>query len=161
MIISGGENVYTCEVENVLAAHPKVKDVAVIGRSDAKWSETVHALDVLRDDANATEGEIFEQCVNRIAGYKRRRYRSCPGRICRGPPRERSYTVSCATGVRSRRELAPSGQFAWLIGSIARRLKVSAMSRPGALVCHWRPASSPLAWRPVPRDRRAPPGRQP
>jgi len=43
MIISGGENVYPSEVENLLGAHLKVKDVAVIGRPDAKWGESVHA----------------------------------------------------------------------------------------------------------------------
>ena len=48
MIISGGENVYPSEVENLLGAHPKVRDVAVIGRPDAKWGETVHAVIVLR-----------------------------------------------------------------------------------------------------------------
>jgi acyl-CoA synthetase (AMP-forming)/AMP-acid ligase II len=73
MIISGGENVYPSEVENVLGAHPKVKDVAVIGRPDAKWGETVHAVVVLRDDARATEREILEWCLDRIAGYKRPR----------------------------------------------------------------------------------------
>ena len=73
MIISGGENVYPSEVENLLGAHPKVKDVAVIARPDAKWGESVHAVIVLRDDANATEREILEWCVDRIAGYKRPR----------------------------------------------------------------------------------------
>jgi fatty-acyl-CoA synthase len=73
MIISGGENVYPSEVENLLGAHPKVKDVAVIGRPDAKWGEAVHAVIVLRDDATATEREILKWCVDRIAAYKRPR----------------------------------------------------------------------------------------
>ena len=71
MIISGGENVYPSEVENVLAGHPNVRDVAVIGRPDQKWGEAVHAVIVLRDGAGATENEIMEWCSARLAGYKR------------------------------------------------------------------------------------------
>jgi acyl-CoA synthetase (AMP-forming)/AMP-acid ligase II len=71
MIISGGENVYPSEVENLLGGHPNVKDVAVIGRPDAKWGEAVHAVIVLREGAAATEREILEWCANKIAGYKR------------------------------------------------------------------------------------------
>jgi acyl-CoA synthetase (AMP-forming)/AMP-acid ligase II len=73
MIISGGENIYPSEVENLLGSHPKVKDVAVIGRPDAKWGETVHAVIVLREGAAASERDILDWCVNRIAGYKRPR----------------------------------------------------------------------------------------
>jgi acyl-CoA synthetase (AMP-forming)/AMP-acid ligase II len=68
MSISGGENVYPSEVENLLGAHPKVKGVAVIGRPETKWGEAVHAVIVLRDDATATEREILKRCVDRIAG---------------------------------------------------------------------------------------------
>lgn len=71
MIISGGENVYPSEVENVLGSHAKVKDVAVIGRPDAKWGESVHAVIVLRDGTTATEREILDWCAHKIAGYKR------------------------------------------------------------------------------------------
>ena len=73
MIISGGENIYPSEVENLLGAHPKVKDVAVIGRPDAKWGEAVHAVIVLREGAAASEREILEWCADKIAGYKRPR----------------------------------------------------------------------------------------
>jgi acyl-CoA synthetase (AMP-forming)/AMP-acid ligase II len=73
MIISGGENVYPSEVENVLATHPKVKDVAVVGRPHAVWGEAVHAVIVLREGAEATEQEIMAWCGERIAGYKRPR----------------------------------------------------------------------------------------
>jgi acyl-CoA synthetase (AMP-forming)/AMP-acid ligase II len=73
MIISGGENIYPSEVENLLGSHPKVKDVAVIGRPDAKWGEAVHAVIVLREGASASEGEILHWCVDKIAGYKRPR----------------------------------------------------------------------------------------
>jgi fatty-acyl-CoA synthase len=74
MIISGGENVYPSEVENLLAAHPAVKDVAVIGIPDDKWGEAVHAVVVLHPGgSNVTEQEIVEWCTERIAGYKRPR----------------------------------------------------------------------------------------
>ena len=71
MIISGGENVYPSEVEAVLATHPKVRDVAVIGRTDAKWGEAVHAVIVVREGEAATEAELVEWCRSRLAGYKR------------------------------------------------------------------------------------------
>jgi acyl-CoA synthetase (AMP-forming)/AMP-acid ligase II len=73
MIISGGENVYPSEVENLLGQHPKIRDVAVIGRADPKWGEAVHAVIVLRDGESATEAEFTRWCATRIAGYKRPR----------------------------------------------------------------------------------------
>ena len=71
MIISGGENVYPSEVEGVLGAHPKVKDVAVVGVPHDKWGEAVHAVVVLHQGAEATEAELVDWCRGRIAGYKR------------------------------------------------------------------------------------------
>ena len=71
MIISGGENVYPSEVESVLGAHPKVKDVAVVGVPHDKWGEAVHAVVVLHQHAAATEAELLDWCRNGIAGYKR------------------------------------------------------------------------------------------
>jgi len=71
MIISGGENVYPSEVEGVIGAHPKVKDVAVVGVPHHKWGESVHAVVVLHQGADATEAELVEWCRGRIAGYKR------------------------------------------------------------------------------------------
>ncbi|MCC7049127.1 MAG: AMP-binding protein, partial [Alphaproteobacteria bacterium] len=73
MIISGGENVYPSEVEAVVGACPKVKDVAVIGLPDAKWGERVHAVVILHDGASASEDELAAWCRERIAGYKRPR----------------------------------------------------------------------------------------
>jgi len=71
MIISGGENIYPSEVEAVLAGHPQVQDVAVIGVPDAKWGESVQAVVVLRNPGGATAAELLDWCKGRIAGYKR------------------------------------------------------------------------------------------
>ena len=73
MIISGGENVYPSEVENLLGTHPKVKDVAVIGVPHEKWGESVHAVLILHDGVTATADEVLDWCKDRIAGYKRPR----------------------------------------------------------------------------------------
>ncbi len=73
MIISGGENIYPSEVEAVLAAHPAVQDVAVIGVADAKWGESVLAVVVPRPGQQPDERELLDWCRERIAGYKRPR----------------------------------------------------------------------------------------
>ena len=73
MIISGGENIYPSEVESLLAGHPKVQDVAVIGVADKKWGERVHAVIIPRDGETPTQDEILDWCKTRIAGYKRPR----------------------------------------------------------------------------------------
>ncbi len=73
MIVSGGENVYPSEVESVLAGHPAVKDVAVIGLPDDKWGEAVHAVIVPHAESTASPDEILAWCRTRIAGYKRPR----------------------------------------------------------------------------------------
>lgn len=70
MIITGGENVYPSEVENVVGAHPAVKDVAVIGIPHEKWGEAVTAVCVLHEGKTATEEEIISFCKGKIAGYK-------------------------------------------------------------------------------------------
>jgi acyl-CoA synthetase (AMP-forming)/AMP-acid ligase II len=75
MIISGGENVYPSEVENLLGSHPKVKDVAVIGIPDEKWGESVFAVVIPHDETagTVTADELIEWSKGRIAGYKRPR----------------------------------------------------------------------------------------
>jgi long-chain acyl-CoA synthetase len=70
MIITGGENVYPVEVENVLYRHPAVKETAVVGVPDPYWIERVHALVVLKVDVQASEDEIIAFCRDHIAGYK-------------------------------------------------------------------------------------------
>jgi len=70
MIITGGENVYSVEVENVLYKHPAVLEAAVIGVPDPKWGEAVKAVVVLKDGQSTTEEEIISFCKERIAHYK-------------------------------------------------------------------------------------------
>ena len=68
MIVSGGENVYCSEVEEVLYKHPAVLEAAVFGIPDEKWGETVHAVVVPRE--KVTADELIEFCREYIAGYK-------------------------------------------------------------------------------------------
>jgi acyl-CoA synthetase (AMP-forming)/AMP-acid ligase II len=70
MILSGGENIYPAEVENVLMQHPALADGAVIGVPDAQWGEAVKACVVLRPGAQASAAEIIEFLRARIAHYK-------------------------------------------------------------------------------------------
>jgi len=70
MIITGGENVYSVEVENVLYSHPAVLEAMVIGIPDTKWGETVKGVVVLKEGYTATEEEIISYCREQIAAYK-------------------------------------------------------------------------------------------
>ena len=70
MIISGGENIYPSEVEAMLAAHPAVQDVAVIGMPDDKWGEAVHAVVVRRDGGKVTEAELLAWCRDKHRGLQ-------------------------------------------------------------------------------------------
>jgi acyl-CoA synthetase (AMP-forming)/AMP-acid ligase II len=70
IIITGGENVSSIEVEDALFSHPAVAEVAVIGVPDEKWGEAVKALVVLAPDASATEAELIEHCRGRLAHFK-------------------------------------------------------------------------------------------
>ena len=71
MIITGGENVYSAEVENVLYLHPAIAEAAVIGVFHKKWVEAIKAVVVLKPGAQATEGEIIEFCKQNLASYKK------------------------------------------------------------------------------------------
>ena len=70
VIISGGENVSSIEVEDVLFSHPDVSEVAIIGVPHEKWGETVRALVVLTDGSDATERDLIDFCRDRMTHYK-------------------------------------------------------------------------------------------
>jgi long-chain acyl-CoA synthetase len=70
MIVSGGENVYSAEVENCLAQHPAVAQCAVIGIPSERWGEEVHAVIMRRPGVEATPDDLIAFCKGRIAGYK-------------------------------------------------------------------------------------------
>ena len=70
MIVTGGENVYSAEVENALAAHPAVAACAVIAVPSEQWGEAVHAVVVLRAGQAADEAGLITFCKERLAGYK-------------------------------------------------------------------------------------------
>ncbi len=74
VIISGGENVSSIEVEDVISSHPAVREVAIIGTPDEKWGEVVTAL-VVTDDPNLTPDDVIAYCRQSLAGFK------CPKRI--------------------------------------------------------------------------------
>jgi fatty-acyl-CoA synthase len=70
VIISGGENISSVEVEGVLLRHPQVQEVAIVGLPDEKWGETPHAFVVLRADGRADEAEIIAFARERLAHFK-------------------------------------------------------------------------------------------
>ncbi|MGO9702690.1 MAG: acyl-CoA synthetase [Xanthobacteraceae bacterium] len=70
MIVTGGENVFSAEVENALGCHAAVASCAVIGIPDDRWGEAVHAVVVLRSGTQATADELRTHCKGLIAGYK-------------------------------------------------------------------------------------------
>ncbi|MFL6719262.1 MAG: long-chain-fatty-acid--CoA ligase [Burkholderiaceae bacterium] len=70
MIVTGGENVYSAEVENVLSRHPAVSVCAVIGIPSAQWGESVHAVVVLKPEMQGSEEALRAHCRSLIAGYK-------------------------------------------------------------------------------------------
>jgi acyl-CoA synthetase (AMP-forming)/AMP-acid ligase II len=70
MIVTGGENVYPKEVEDVLYQHQAVAMAAVVSAPDEKWGERVQAVVVLKPDQSTTEGELIAHCKQRLAGYK-------------------------------------------------------------------------------------------
>jgi long-chain acyl-CoA synthetase len=70
MIITGGENVYSVEVERALAQHPAVTSVAVVGAPDQRWGEKVVAFATVQPDSGVSEKELIGHCRGLIAGYK-------------------------------------------------------------------------------------------
>lgn len=71
VIITGGENVFCPEVENVIARHPDVAECAVVGLPDEIWGEAVHAVVILRPGATVEEGDLRAFCAERLTNYKR------------------------------------------------------------------------------------------
>ena len=71
MIISGGENIYPREIEEVLIQHPAVREVSVIGVPDARWGEAIKAVVALVPDHRAAEQELIAFCKENIASYKK------------------------------------------------------------------------------------------
>ena len=71
MIVSGGENIYSTEVEAALFAHPDIIDAAVIGVPNEKYGEVVKACIVKKEDSNLTEEDVINFCKDRIASYKK------------------------------------------------------------------------------------------
>jgi len=70
MILTGGENVYSTEVENILYMHPAILECAVVGVPDQKWGEAIKGIVVLKSGQKAIEQEIIQFCKDRIAHYK-------------------------------------------------------------------------------------------
>ena len=70
MIISGGENIFSVEVESAIYSHPAVQECAVVGIPHDEWVETVHAIVVPRQGHVLTEDELLSHCRELIAGYK-------------------------------------------------------------------------------------------
>jgi acyl-CoA synthetase (AMP-forming)/AMP-acid ligase II len=71
MIISGGENIYPREIEEVLIRHPAVREVSVIGVPDAKWGEAIKAVVALVPGQTSTQNELIAFCKEHIASYKK------------------------------------------------------------------------------------------
>ena len=71
MIISGGENIYPREVEEVIARHPAVREVVVIGIPDPQWGEAIKAVVSLREDCSVTADQLIAFCKDHIASYKK------------------------------------------------------------------------------------------
>jgi len=84
MIISGGENVYPAELENIITSHPGVADVAVIGQDSDRWGESPFAV-VVRADENLTESDVLKHCDGKMARFKQPKGVSFIDEIPRNP----------------------------------------------------------------------------
>jgi acyl-CoA synthetase (AMP-forming)/AMP-acid ligase II len=71
MIITGAENIYPAEIEEVLFKHPKILECAVIGVHDQEWGESIKAVVVCKQGDSMTEEEVVEHCKQHLASYKK------------------------------------------------------------------------------------------
>ena len=101
IIISGGENISSIEVENALYKHPAVATVAVVARPDEKWGETPCAFVELAEGAEATADELMEHCRRHLAGFQRPKTilfeplpKTSTGKIQKGPLRARAKALN-------------------------------------------------------------------
>ena len=137
MIISGGENVYPAEIENVLQTHPGIAEAGVIGQPSERWGESPFAV-VVRKDDSLSEADVLEFCRGKLAGYKAAQGRSIRGRCAAQPQRQdteadaaRTVPGACPNVARS----TARGAVKW---SARHAPCAAAKPRPGA----WRVASS-------------------
>ena len=103
MIISGGENIYCAEVENTIAGHPRIREVAVIGRKDADWGEVPVAVVALNEESgpDLTLEELTEWLRDKLAGFKRPKHlvvvdqlpRNASGKVVKGTLRTEHGSV--------------------------------------------------------------------
>jgi acyl-CoA synthetase (AMP-forming)/AMP-acid ligase II len=104
MIVSGGENIYPAEIERVLAEHPKVLEVAVVGVPDEKWGESPRACVVPRSGESVSDAELLGFCVDKLAKFKHPKSvcmfealpRNSMGKVLRRELRERFWNESKA-----------------------------------------------------------------
>jgi long-chain acyl-CoA synthetase len=100
MVVTGGYNVYSKEVEQVLAGHPDVAEAAVVGVPDAVYGEAVAAFIELRPGAQVSAEALVEHCRAQLAGYKKPRHvvfldalpRNSLGKVLKGDLRRSFYT---------------------------------------------------------------------
>ena len=85
MIISGGENIYPREIEEVLYRNPKIREAAAVGIPDPLWGESVKAFVVLKDGLSMTEEEVIEYCKTHLASYKKPKRVQFVGSLPRNP----------------------------------------------------------------------------
>ena len=96
VIISGGENISSVEVEGALLRHPAVQEVAVVGLPNEQWGEAPHAFVVLQPGESATEDELIAFVRDRLAHFKAPHGVHVRRPSCRRPRPARSRSTSCA-----------------------------------------------------------------
>ena len=159
MIISGGENVYSAEVENAISLMPGVAEVAVIGIPDERWGETVHAIVVPKAGVTLTADEVIEHCREQIAGYKCPKQRRLPRHAAAALGRRQGPEARAARalleGLHQGGELTMPGippYYDWIAHHAHRRPEPSRHQRPAddaevdlCRACTAAPTSSPPA----------------